>query len=260
MALFDSGSPVANVALSDTFNTWRVRTNQINTQAAGLASNNTFTGTLNTFNNAVTISGGLTGDSAGFSGPITAPVVTANTVAGNGSSLTALNASQLTAGTIPNARIQITGVTQHQASITGTGALDSGSITTGFGSINVGADAITGGAITGNTGAFSGTVTTPLLEANNINNTSDITLKENIKPAPGITILNVLNPVEFTWKDSGALSYGLIAQELEEILPALVSESSTQGKKTVSYIPLIAVLIKSVQELEQRVSQLENNS
>jgi hypothetical protein len=64
MALFDSGSPVANVALSDTFNTWRVRTNQINTQAAGLASNNTFTGTLNTFNNAVAVNG-----------PITAPVV-----------------------------------------------------------------------------------------------------------------------------------------------------------------------------------------
>lgn len=50
MPLFDSGTPLANVALTDTFNTWRIRTNQINTQAAGLASNNIFTGTLNTFN------------------------------------------------------------------------------------------------------------------------------------------------------------------------------------------------------------------
>ncbi len=51
MALFDSGSPIANVALSNTFNTWRIRTNQIITQAAGLSSNNVFTGTNNTFTN-----------------------------------------------------------------------------------------------------------------------------------------------------------------------------------------------------------------
>ena len=80
MALFDSGTPVANVALSDTFNTWRIRTNQINTQAAGLASNNTFTGALNTFSNAVAVNG-----------PVTAPVVTANSLAGT--SLSAASAS-----------------------------------------------------------------------------------------------------------------------------------------------------------------------
>ena len=62
---------------------------------------------------------------------------------GNGSGLTTLNASNLSSGTIPDARIASTGVTQHQASITGTGALNSGSITSGFGSINIGTDIIT---------------------------------------------------------------------------------------------------------------------
>ena len=71
MALFDSGTPLANVALSDTFNTWRIRTNQINTQAAGLASNNIFTGANNTFN-----------------GTVNAPTVVANTFIGDGSQLT----------------------------------------------------------------------------------------------------------------------------------------------------------------------------
>jgi len=84
MALFDSGTPLANVALSDTFNTWRVRTNQINTQAAGLASNNTFTGTLNTFNNT-----------ASFKGPVTAPIVTANTVNGTTANFTTLQADSI---------------------------------------------------------------------------------------------------------------------------------------------------------------------
>jgi hypothetical protein len=64
--------------------------------------------------------------------------------AGVGTSLTALNASQLTSGTIPNARIAQTGVTQHQGSITGTGVLNSGSINTGFGNINIGTSTFTG--------------------------------------------------------------------------------------------------------------------
>jgi len=72
MALFDSGTPLANVALTDTFNTWRVRTNQINTQAAGLASNNTFTG-INSFAN-------LQADAIDFDGDLTVDDVTANTV------------------------------------------------------------------------------------------------------------------------------------------------------------------------------------
>ena len=63
---------------------------------------------------------------------------------GNGSGLTTLNASNLSSGTIPDARIQSTGVTQHQGSITGTGALNSGSITSGFGSIDIGTDTFTG--------------------------------------------------------------------------------------------------------------------
>jgi hypothetical protein len=62
MALFDSGNPVANVLLSNTFNTWRIRTNQIITQAAGLASNNIFSGNLNTFNNNVNVANTLTTD------------------------------------------------------------------------------------------------------------------------------------------------------------------------------------------------------
>ncbi len=41
-----------------------------------------------------------------------------NTFTGNGSGLSALNASNLSTGTIPDARIQASGVTQHEASLT----------------------------------------------------------------------------------------------------------------------------------------------
>ena len=62
---------------------------------------------------------------------------------GIGTNLTALNASNLTSGTVPDARIAQTSITQHQAAITGTGTLNSGSITSGFGAIDIGADNLT---------------------------------------------------------------------------------------------------------------------
>ena len=62
---------------------------------------------------------------------------------GNGSGLTTLSATALSSGTVADARISSSSITQHQADITGTGILNSGSITNGFGSINIGTDIIT---------------------------------------------------------------------------------------------------------------------
>ena len=67
-----------------------------------------------------------------------------STFSGNGSGLTTLSASALSSGSIPDARVPASAVTQHQASITGTGALGTGSITSGFGDINIGTSTFTG--------------------------------------------------------------------------------------------------------------------
>ena len=73
-----------------------------------------------------------------------------------------ISGSQINSGTIPDARIQSSGVTQHQGDITGTGALNSGSITSGFGSIDTGTSTITTtGNISG--GNLSGTLITGTL-------------------------------------------------------------------------------------------------
>ena len=55
MTIVFSGSPVANVQLSDSFNTWRLTTNKILKDAASLTANNTMAGT-STFSNVVSIS------------------------------------------------------------------------------------------------------------------------------------------------------------------------------------------------------------
>jgi len=59
MTIVFSGSPVANVELSDTFNTWRLTTNKILNDAASLTANNTLAGTA-TFGNAATFANVVT--------------------------------------------------------------------------------------------------------------------------------------------------------------------------------------------------------
>ena len=97
------------------------------------------------------------------------------------------------------------------------------------------------------TGTFSATV---------FNSLSDETLKKNIiNISSGLEIIEKINAVEFEWIDSGQKSFGVIAQDLEKIVPELVT---TDQNKTVNYSGLIAFLIKSVQELSNKVKELEN--
>jgi len=90
-----------------------------------------------------------------------------------------------------------------------------------------------------------------------LNSTSDINLKDNIRPfEDALDTINQLNGVHFTWKEDNKKSIGVIAQEIEAILPELVTE--TDGTKTVNYNGLIGVLIESVKELSVKVEQLES--
>jgi hypothetical protein len=49
---------------------------------------------------------------------------------------------------------------------------------------------------------------------------------------------------------------GVIAQELEQIFPELVT-TDEEGRKKVNYVGLIGPLIEAVKELDARVSTLE---
>jgi hypothetical protein len=98
---------------------------------------------------------------------------------------------------------------------------------------------------------------TGTLGATILNSTSDIKLKENISPIhTPIETIKQLQGVAFNWKETGKKSYGLIAQEVEKILPELVA--NTDGTKSLSYMPLIAYLIEIVKDQEKRIQTLEN--
>lgn len=96
-----------------------------------------------------------------------------------------------------------------------------------------------------NTGTLSATIFSSL---------SDEELKENIEDIKNpIKILKKLNPVKFEWKDSGKSSFGLIAQEVEKIIPEIVN---TNEYKSIEYQSLIPFLIKALQEQEQEIKKM----
>ena len=84
---------------------------------------------------------------------------------------------------------------------------------------------------------------------------SDLNLKENIEIIDSpIDIVMKIEGVNFNWKNTGKLSMGVIAQQLEQTLPQLVSVDDI---KTVNYNGLIGLLIEVVKEQQQRINTLE---
>lgn len=103
-------------------------------------------------------------------------------------------------------------------------------------------------------GGFSAGIVT----ATDFNSTSDSKLKENVKTVENALLtVNQLRGVSFDWKINNKPSYGVIAQELENILPELVSDTNP---KTVNYNGIIGILIEAVKELSSKVDELESKS
>jgi hypothetical protein len=96
---------------------------------------------------------------------------------------------------------------------------------------------------------------TGALSATDFNSTSDINLKENIKPIENsLDKIMQLNGIEFDWKENKKPSIGVIAQEVEKVFPSLVK---TAENKSVNYNGLVGVLIEAIKELKKEVEELK---
>ena len=98
--------------------------------------------------------------------------------------------------------------------------------------------------------------------ATDFNSTSDARLKTNVQVIddPLAKVLQI-NGVSFNWVENNKPSMGVIADNIEEVLPELVSDTDP---KTVNYNGLIGLLIEVVKDqqtqinsLNERLSQLE---
>ena len=108
-----------------------------------------------------------------------------------------------------------------------------------------------------------------VLYANGTINTSDRRFKENIDDSDlGLEFINKIRTVSYTFIDDkqkdGKIKYGIIAQEVQEVLKESGNEDfagikdDNPEKLGADYVQFIAPLIKSVQELTARVKELES--
>jgi len=92
----------------------------------------------------------------------------------------------------------------------------------------------------------------------NITANSDLTLKKNLELITNPTDkLMQLNGYSYQWKEDDSHQYGVIAQEVEKILPYAVS-TGNDGIKGVSYNQIIPVLIEAVKEQKKELEELKN--
>lgn len=91
---------------------------------------------------------------------------------------------------------------------------------------------------------------------------SDINLKTNISPIKSpIKSLENIRGVNFEWKEESNKSgedQGLIAQEVEKIIPSAVKKGE-DGYLKVDYTKLVPFLLEAVKDLSERVKELEKN-
>lgn len=92
--------------------------------------------------------------------------------------------------------------------------------------------------------------------AGNVTAYSDARLKENVETiSNALDLVNRMRGVFYDRIDTGEAGVGVIAQEMEEIIPEVVVPSD--GVLTVAYGNLVGVLIEAVKELSAKVEALE---
>jgi hypothetical protein len=101
-------------------------------------------------------------------------------------------------------------------------------------------------------------VVTGTVTGTSFTSTSDYRAKKDVYPLSlDEYSVDKLNPVKFKYRSNNQDSIGLIAHELQEHIPFLVEGTKDGSMQSVNYMGLVGVLIKEVQELKNRVFELE---
>ena len=62
--------------------------------------------------------------------------------------------------------------------------------------------------------------------------------------------------VSFQWKDNKNKSIGVIAQEVEKVIPEIVN-TNENGTKSLSYDSIIGLLIEAIKEQQKSIVRME---
>ena len=119
----------------------------------------------------------------------------------------------------------------------------------------------------GNTGDGNDTITFNLSAGSgvftgNVTAYSDISLKENIEVIDNaVDKVSKLRGVTFDRIDKEAIprQTGLIAQELEKVLPEAVETNELSGIKSVAYGNVVGLLVEAIKELKEEIEELKRS-
>jgi hypothetical protein len=91
------------------------------------------------------------------------------------------------------------------------------------------------------------------------NNLSDYRLKQDLKEFNGLNLISKIPVYDFQWKENNKRSYGVMAHELQSVIPYVVTgEKDGKEMQVVDYSKLVPVLIKAIQELKAEIETIKN--
>ena len=91
------------------------------------------------------------------------------------------------------------------------------------------------------------------------NTTSDYRLKEDLKEVSGLDKISAIKVYDFKWKSNDNRMDGVLAHELQQILPyAVIGEKDAEQMQGVDYSKLVPILIKGMQEQQCTINLLKS--
>ena len=117
-----------------------------------------------------------------------------------------------------------------------------------------------------NQGNTIGHITQTNASTMSYNTTSDYRLKTDLKNYKALELVKKIKTYDFAWKVDGSRMYGVMAHELQAVLPYTVSGSKdaidSNGKiipQAVDYSKITPILVKAIQEQEEKIKHQEEN-
>jgi len=94
--------------------------------------------------------------------------------------------------------------------------------------------------------------------ATSFTTSSDYRLKEDLQDFKGLDLVSKIPVYDYKWKSSNDRGYGVMAHQLQEVLPqAVTGEKDAEEMQSVDYSKIVPLLVKSIQELSAKLEALE---
>jgi hypothetical protein len=98
---------------------------------------------------------------------------------------------------------------------------------------------------------------TGTINATEVNTLSDLTMKSDFTEiVDPLSMLSQISGYKFKFTESGKHSVGVLAQDVEKILPEIVT-TNLEGSKSVAYNGIVALLIEAVKQQQVTIEELK---